>query len=278
MGEAVSLDQVVEPHAFPGGVEVDGERIDLGSSVHLVGSPPSVGVNPIAHVPLADKGLGHERQIAVEQREDVAERGAQSAATKSVVERPVSMRNSIEHLAVHPRGGEPLDLLGAPSDDVDDRKLRSTAVGRRARAANDLDAVDPVERDSIQERSHHVQEILQLVTVQEDEDAAFGTPQAADPGKDGAVAIDAELEARNQMKHVHQITRARALDLFPRQDGDDRRRVLDALGHALGGHGGLDVEQTVERDLAEVGRFAEGGGGFLNDPGGLRLGRAAGRR
>jgi hypothetical protein len=126
------------------------ERIRVRLAGQAVGLPERVHVAAVRAVALPAEHGQTRREILG--REALAPLEAQAAPAEGVLGAEPGGGDGVQHLAVGALEPKPLELLGLAGDDVHHRQLGRAAVHDRARAADDLHPLDPVDRDAVAEQ------------------------------------------------------------------------------------------------------------------------------
>jgi len=156
-----------------------------------------------------------------------------------------------------------------PGDEVDHRIEGVRAVERRARAPDDLDAVEGVDVDELlrAEEGGVVDRLVEPPPVEQHENPGVEVArlrQAAD-GEVGVVAVVAREEAAAGREHLGERAVPEAADLVARDHGDRGGRLVEALSVPRRGrdHGLVLLRhrgQAGERGGGDQGRHAKSAG------------------
>lgn len=175
---------------------------------------------------------------------------ARGAGERPVVEPPEPRGDAPRHLAA-------LQRTALPGDDVDDRQLGRAAVERRAGAANDLEPLDGVREHMVAELGARVEQLVHLLPVEHHQHLALVPPQVAEGDAHHARDVVMEGEARHQLEHLEQVSRARGDDVVARQQHHHVGR-LEGGARVAGRDLDPGVEQGLEGEVVDVGAVGQG--------------------
>ena len=226
-----------QPFVFPGDIQVGGHQARVAAGRRGLVAVEVV-VAAVAAVSLSEVAGDARRHPGVEG----LSRGEGDAAVTVLV----------RGLPVDDTGRDSLEVLRIAGLHVDDRQLGVAAIPRRARTADDLDALDLVRGKLVTELEGRVEGLVHLLPVEKQQDLPFVSPDAAEADVGDAFDVYSRGEAGHELEHVEQVARAGGEDLVAGQQGEHAGAVANG-GRPHRRDGGLLFQAGVGFEEIQLG-------------------------
>ena len=158
----------------------------------------------------------------------------------------------VRGLPVDDAGRDSLEVLRIAGLHVDDRQLGVAAIPRRARTADDLDALDLVRGKLVTELESGVEGLVHLLPVEKQQDLPFVSPDAAEADVGDAFDVHRRREAGHELEHVEQVARARVEDFVAGHQGEHAGAVANG-GRPHRRDGGLLLQAGIGFEELQLG-------------------------